>query len=144
MSRRYDKELIEEEALASIENGRMSDIIGQFIMDRAEEISSGVFKPDSQAVHGVLVDNAIMRCCEEFLGRYEEGRSAANLIISMIHSSMLNTVKALNHKDLYGELNKSFMTTVDIEGRLSSNLYQCIKDENISRLLSGENINDLL
>ena len=85
-----------------------------------------------------------MRCCEEFLDRYEEGRSAANLIISMIHSSMLNTVKALNHKDLYGELNKSFMTTVDIDGRLLSQLYQVTKDENISRLLSGENINDLL
>ena len=144
MNKRYDKELIEQEARASVANGRISEIIGQFIMDRAEEVSAGVFKPQNQEYHIAIVDAAVMRCCEEFLDRYQEGRSAANLIISMVYSSMLNRVKAAHHKDIYGELNKSHVSVVDENGKLSSKLLQSTKDDNISRLLSGENINDLL
>jgi|TARA_R110000744_G_scaffold365639_1_gene474486 hypothetical protein len=144
MSRRYDKELIELEAVQSVASGRISETIGQFILDRAEEVSAGVFKPQSYELHRVLVDAAVMRCCEEFLDRYEEGKSAANLIISMVHSSMLNRLKATHWKDIYGELNKSPIRVVTLDGEIKTELIQQQRDENISRLISGENVNNLL
>ena len=144
MSRRYDKELIELEAVESVKRGRISETIGQFIMDRAEEVSAGVFKPGSQQLHQTLVDTAVMRCCEEFLDRYEEGKSAANLIISMVHSSMLNRMKATNWKDIYGELNKSPINVITIDGERRVELIQQQRDDTVSRLISGENLNDLL
>ena len=144
MSKRYDKALIEVEAVRSVKEGRISETIGQFIIDRSEEISAGVFKPDTQEIHRALVDAAVMRCCEEFLDRYQEGRSAANLIISMVHTAMLNLVKAFNWKDIYGELNKSYVSVVNIEGEVKSELSQVQRDDTISRILSGDNINDLL
>ena len=144
MSKRYDKALIEVEAVRSVKEGRISETIGQFIIDRSEEISAGVFKPDTQEIHRALVDAAVMRGCEEFLDRYQEGRSAANLIISMVHTAMLNLVKAFNWKDIYGELNKSYVSVVNIEGEVKSELSQVQRDDTISRILSGDNINDLL
>ena len=144
MSRRYDKELIELEAVESVKRGRISETIGQFIMDRAEEVSAGVFKPSSRELHQALVDTAVMRCCEEFLDRYEEGKSAANLIISMVHSSMLNRMKATHWKDIYGELNKSPINVINIDGERKVELIQQQKDDTISRLLSGEDLDTLL
>ena len=144
MSRRYDKELIELEAVQSVASGRISETIGQFILDRAEEVSAGVFKPQSYELHRVLVDAAVMRCCEEFLDRYEEGKSAANLIISMVHSSMLNRMKATHWKDIYGELNKSPINVITIDGERKVELIQQQRDDTVSRLISGENLNDLL
>mgnify|MGYP003631198135 CR=1 FL=1 len=144
MSRRYDKELIELEAIESVKRGRISETLGRFILDRAEEVSAGIFKPDTQEIHQALVDTAVMRCCEEFLDRYVEGKSAANLIIGMVHSSMLNLLKASKWKDIYGELNKSPMNIVTENGEVKTELIQQQKDDTISRLLSGENINDLL
>jgi len=144
MSKRYDKELIESEAIKSVRDGRLSEHIGQFILDRAEEISAGIFKPHSNEYHIALVDYAVMKVCEDFLDKYVEGRSAANLIISMIHSGMIDRTRATRWKDLYGELNKSHVRVVSQEGQRKSELIQVAKDDTISRLLSGDNINDLL
>jgi hypothetical protein len=141
---RYDKNLIEEEAIKSIRNGRITEPIGQFTLDRAEEISAGIFKPTSEEFHNALVDYAVLKVCEEFLDKYVEGRSAANLIISMVHSGMIDRIRAARWKDVYGELNKSHVQVVDIEGRRKSELMQTSKDDTISRVLSGDNVNDLL
>ena len=141
---RYDKKIIEEQALVSVRNGRMTDTLGQFVIDRCEEISRGIFKPHSDAYHRALVDYALMQVCEQFLDRYKEGRSAANLIISMIHSAMIDRIRAMQWKDVYGELNKSHVRVVNAEGQRKSILMQVERDDTISRVLSGERINDLL
>ena len=144
MSKRYDKELIESEAIKSLSLGKLTEPMGQFILDRAQEISAGIFKPQSIEFHNALVDYAVMKVCEEFIDKYVQGRSAADLIISMVHSGMIDRIRATRWKDVYGELNKGHVATVSIDGELKSELVQITKDDPISRVLSGENLTDMI
>lgn len=141
---RYNKEVIETEAKKSMAQGRITEPIGQFIIDRCEEISASIFSPPNQEYRQALVDYAVMHVCEKFLDKYKEGRSAANLIISMIHNAMIDRTRAAKWTDVYGQLNKEFVATVTAEGERKVVLMQTIKDDTVSRLLSGERLTDLL
>ena len=82
---RYDKDEIEIEAVRSVEQGRLTNKIGRFILDRSGEIANSSFKsPENPELTQALIDDAVMRCCEKFLHYYRPNESAANLIISMI------------------------------------------------------------
>ena len=135
MSSRYNKDVVEDEAIKSVETGRITEILGVFIMDRATEIAYAVFRlPDPRApLIQALIDNSVMRVCEEFIERYEEGKCAANLIIGMIYSSMYNTMKATRWKDDYGQNTKQFVGVVTEDGELKRVLIKSSYDENISK-----------
>ena len=82
---RYDKALIEEEAFKSVEQGYLTEELGTFILQRAIEISGSAFVTDgNNELKQALIDSAVMRTCEKFLHYYQSGKSAANLVISII------------------------------------------------------------
>jgi hypothetical protein len=145
----YDKELLQKEAVGSSEQGRISEKLGEFILELSDFIARSHFEMDgNMELKQALIDSAVMRVCEEFLNRFDPsfsgGSSAATLIYSLIISEMRNRMKATRWKDIYGELNKSHVGVLDLNGEHKSQLMQIKRDETISRLLSGENINDLL
>lgn len=132
---RYDKNLIEKEAIKSVEQGRLTEPLGAFILQRAVEIAGSAFvTAGNKELQQGLVDAAVMRTCEKFLYYYTEGKSAANLIISLIYSTMTNKIVSLNHSDVYGHNIKGYITVVE-DGRYVKKLKRYTKDHNISEKL---------
>lgn len=129
---RYSKEDVERWAILSKRKGRINEQLGLFILERCNEIGRSAFNTNGNAeLLQALIDDATMRCCEEFLERYVEGLSAANLIISMIYSSMYNKIKSLNWKDIYGEKRKTKMMIQTPTG-WEMRLIKMHRDENLS------------
>lgn len=134
--RKYDKEEIEFEAILSKEKGCISEKLGKFTLDRASEIArSSFYTAGNDELVQALVDEGVMRVMEKFLLYYEENKSAANLIITMIYSGMLNKITSLKWSDVYGNNTKGFVVSVDDEGNVSKSLVRYLKDDNISKNL---------
>lgn len=134
--RKYDKEEIEFEAILSKEKGCISEKLGKFTLDRANEIArSSFYTAGNEELVQALVDEGVMRVMEKFLLYYEENKSAANLIITMIYSGMLNKITSLKWSDVYGNNTKGFVVSVDDEGNVSKSLVRYLKDDNISKNL---------
>lgn len=134
--RKYDKEEIEFEAILSKEKGCISEKLGKFTLDRANEIArSSFYTAGNEELVQALVDEGVMRVMEKFLLYYEENKSAANLIITMIYSGMLNKITSLKWSDVYGNNTKGFVISVDEDGNVSKSLVRYLKDDNISKNL---------
>lgn len=132
MKKKYDKALIEIEARKSIEQGMITNRLGQFILSRAKEIVNYSFITNgNKELRQGLVDDAVMRVCEKFMHYYEEDKSAANLIITMIYSTMYNKITGLKWKDVYGQKNKGYIYVVEDGNRLRK-LIKYTKDDNLS------------
>ena len=132
---RYDKALIEEEAFKSVEQGYLTEELGTFILQRAIEISGSAFVTDgNKELKQALIDSAVMRTCEKFLHYYQSGKSAANLIISIIYSTMTNKIVSLNHSDVYGQNIKGYLTFIE-DGKAVTKLKRYIKDDYLSEKL---------
>lgn len=132
---RYDKDAVEVQCRLSKENNRITEPLGVFILERCEEIARSYFvtNNDKELVQA-LVDEAVMRICDKFLVYYDEGKSGANLIISMAMSTMINKIKSLSWSDVYGEKRKSFIYIFD-DGQWSKRLLKVTRDDNLSQLL---------
>lgn len=113
----------------------MTEFLGKFTMDRSIEIAKHSFytRGDEELLQS-LVDEAVMRVCEKFLHYYAPGRSAANLIISMIYSAMYNKMTSLKWSDVYGHKMKGPMTIFE-DGVRKVRYEKYIKDDNISEQL---------
>jgi|TARA_B110000971_G_C19782622_1_gene396052 hypothetical protein len=132
LKKKYDKALIEIEARKSIEQGMITNRLGQFILSRAKEIVNYSFITNgNKELRQGLVDDAVMRVCEKFMHYYEEDKSAANLIITMIYSTMYNKITGLKWKDVYGQKNKGYIYVVEDGNRLRK-LIKYTKDDNLS------------
>ncbi len=132
---RYDKALIEKEAFKSVEQGYLTEELGTFILQRAIEISGSAFVTDgNKELKQALIDSAVMRTCEKFLHYYQSGKSAANLIISIIYSTMTNKIVSLNHSDVYGQNIKGYLTFIE-DGKAVTKLKRYIKDDYLSEKL---------
>ena len=132
---RYDKALIEEEAFKSVEQGYLTEELGEFILQRAIEISGSAFVTDgNKELKQALIDSAVMRTCEKFLHYYQSGKSAANLVISIIYSTMTNKIVSLNHSDVYGQNIKGYLTFIE-DGKAVTKLKRYIKDDYLSEKL---------
>lgn len=135
MKKKYDKELIERESIISSRENKITNILGRFILDRAKEISHYSFITNSnEELRQSLVDEAVMRVCEKFLYYYKPGKSAANLIISIIYSTMNNKIVSLKWRDVYGQKIKGRIYIVE-EGEVKSKLVRYIRDDYISKKL---------
>ena len=135
MKKRYDKEKIELEAQKSLEQGAITNALGRFILRRAEEIVSYSFITNgNNELRQGLIDDAVMRVCEKFIHYYEKDKSAANLIITMIYSTMYNKITGLKWKDVYGQKNKGYIYVVE-EGYKVKKLIKYIKDDYLSEKL---------
>lgn len=133
--KRYDKEAIEREAILSVEQGYLTEPLGKFILQRSIEIAGSAFITDgSEELKQALIDAAVMRCCEKFLHYYQEGKSAANLLISIIYSTMTNKIVSLNHSDVYGQNIKGYFTSIE-DGESITKLKRFIKDDFLSERL---------
>ena len=75
-----------------------------------------------------------MRTCEKFLIYYEEGKSAANLIISIIYSTMTNRIVSLKWKDVYGKNIKGNIVVIE-NGERVTKLIRYTKDDYLSEKL---------
>ena len=132
---RYDKALIEEEAFKSVEQGYLTEELGAFILQRAIEISGSAFVTDgNKELKQALIDSAVMRTCEKFLHYYQSGKSAANLVISIIYSTMTNKIVSLNHSDVYGQNIKGYLVFIE-DGKPVTKLKRYIKDDYLSEKL---------
>tara|TARA_R100000951_G_C2617131_1_gene173170 strand:+ start:770 stop:1174 length:405 start_codon:yes stop_codon:yes gene_type:complete len=132
---RYDKSLIEREAILSVEQGSLTNQLGIFILQRCKEIASSAFVTDgNNELKQALIDAAVMRTCEKFLHYYTEGKSAANLVISIIYSTMTNKIVSLNHSDVYGQNIKGYLTLIE-DGESVTKLMRYIKDDYLSEKL---------
>lgn len=132
---RYDKSLIEREAILSVEQGSLTNELGIFILQRCKEIASSAFVTDgNNELKQALIDAAVMRTCEKFLHYYTEGKSAANLVISIIYSTMTNKIVSLNHSDVYGQNIKGYLTLIE-DGESVIKLMRYIKDDYLSEKL---------
>lgn len=132
---RYDKAEIEKEALISVDQGYLTEKIGKFILDRAVEIAGSAFVTDgNKELNQALIDAAVMRTCEKFLFYYKKGKSAANLIISIIYSTMTNKIVSLNHSDMYGHNIKGYLTYIE-DGESVTKLKRYTKDDYLSERL---------
>lgn len=135
MKKKYDKENIEKEAIVSSELGYITNPLGEFILNRATEIASFSFITNGNSeLHQSLIDDAVMRVCEKFLYYYKEDRSAANLIITMIYSTMYNKITGLKWKDTYGQKIKGNIYTVQ-DGQRVKRLVKYTKDDFLSKKL---------
>ena len=135
MKKRYDKDNIENEALISVEQGKITNALGRFILSRAQEIVNYSFYTNgNEELRQALVDDAVMRVCEKFLYYYKEDKSAANLIITMIYSTMYNKMVGLKWKDVYGQRIKGNLYTVR-DGEKVKLLIKYIKDDFLSKKL---------
>lgn len=135
MKKRYDKELVEKQALISASQGRITEPLGRFILLRATEIASSSFITNGNSeLHQGLIDDAVMRVCEKFLHYYEKDKSAANLIITMIYSTMYNKITGLKWKDVYGQKIKGNLYTVK-DGEKIKTLVRYTKDDYLSKKL---------
>lgn len=132
---RYDKSLIEREAILSVEQGSLTNELGIFILQRCKEIAASAFVTDgNNELKQALIDAALMRTCEKFLHYYTEGKSAANLVISIIYSTMTNKIVSLNHSDVYGQNIKGYLTLIE-DGESVTKLMRYIKDDYLSEKL---------
>ncbi len=132
---RYDKSLIEREAILSVEQGKITNELGIFILQRCKEIAASAFVTDgNNELKQALIDAAVMRTCEKFLHYYTEGKSAANLVISIIYSTMTNKIVSLNHSDVYGQNIKGYLTLIE-DGESVTKLMRYIKDDYLSEKL---------
>jgi len=132
---RYNKEAIELEAICSAKEGRITEALGAFIYQRAIEVAGSAFITNGdKELKQALIDEAVMRVCEKFLYYYKEGGSAANLIITMIYSTMTNKIVGLKWKDVYGQRIKGKVVCIENGERLTR-LVKYIKDDNISEKL---------
>jgi hypothetical protein len=132
---RYDKSLIEREAILSVQQGSLTNELGIFILQRCKEIASSAFVTDgNNELKQALIDAAVMRTCEKFLHYYTEGKSAANLVISIIYSTMTNKIVSLNHSDVYGQNIKGYLTLIE-DGESVTKLMRYIKDDYLSEKL---------
>lgn len=132
---RYDKQAVEREAILSVEKGRLTEPLGLFILQRATEIAGSAFVTDgNNELKQALVDAAVMRTCEKFLHYYEQGKSAANLVISIIYSTMTNKIVSLNHSDVYGHNIKGYVVCIE-DGEKITRLQRYIKDSYLSEKL---------
>ncbi len=132
---RYDKSLIEREAIISVQQGSLTNELGIFILQRCKEIAASAFVTDgNNELKQALIDAAVMRTCEKFLHYYTEGKSAANLVISIIYSTMTNKIVSLNHSDVYGQNIKGYLTLIE-DGESVTKLMRYIKDDYLSEKL---------
>ena len=132
---RYDKAIIEEEPIKSLINNKITEPLGAFIYQRAVEVSGSAFITNGDSdLKQALVDEAVMRVLEKFLYYYKEGGSAANLIITMIYSTMTNKIVGLKWKDKYGQKIKGRVVCIE-NGEKITRLVKYIKDDNISKKL---------
>lgn len=132
---KYDKKIIEEEAKKSKEQGSITQKLGKFILERANEISGFAFVTNgNRELQQSLVDEAVMRVCEKFLHYYKPGKSAANLIISIIYSTMTNKIISLKWRDVYGQKVKGHMIVIE-NGEVKRKLIRYVKDDFTSRKL---------
>jgi len=132
---KYDKSIIEKEAIRSVQQGRITEPLGKFILDRSVEIASSAFITEGNGeLHQALIDAAVMRTCEKFLHYYRPNKSAANLIISIIYSTMTNKIVSLNHSDVYGHNIKGYVVCVE-NGEKFTRLQRYVKDSNLSEQL---------
>ena len=132
---RYDKSLIESEALLSVRQDRITEPLGEFILQRAIEVAGSAFVTDgNNELKQALIDAAVMRTCEKFLHYYQEGGSAANLIISIIYSTMTNKIVSLNHSDVYGHNIKGYVVCIE-NGEKFTRLKRYVKDNYLSEKL---------
>lgn len=132
---RYDKSLIEREAMLSVQQGSLTNELGIFILQRCKEIAASAFVTDgNNELKQALIDAAVMRTCEKFLHYYTEGKSAANLVISTIYSTMTNKIVSLNHSDVYGQNIKGYLTLIE-DGESVTKLMRYIKDDYLSEKL---------
>tara|TARA_R110000796_G_scaffold31365_1_gene83285 strand:+ start:1784 stop:2188 length:405 start_codon:yes stop_codon:yes gene_type:complete len=132
---RYDKALIEQEAVKSVEQGSLTNELGKFILQRSIEISGSAFVTDgNDELKQALIDAAVMRTCEKFLHYYQSGKSAANLVISIIYSTMTNKIVSLNHSDVYGHNIKGYVISIE-DGEKKVKLVRYIKDNYLSEKL---------
>ena len=132
---RYDKLLIEQEAIKSVQQERITEALGEFILQRAIEIAGSAFVTASiDELQQALIDAAIMRTCEKFLHYYKPNKSAANLIISIIYSTMTNKIVSLNHSDVYGHNIKGYVVCIE-NGEKFTRLQRYVKDSYLSEKL---------
>ena len=132
---RYDKAIIEQEAIRSAQEGRITEELGKFILQRSIEVAGSAFVTDgNEELKQSLIDAAVMRTCEKFLYYYIKNKSAANLIISIIYSTMTNKIVSLNHSDVYGQNIKGYLTYIE-EGEAVTKLKRYVKDDYLSEKL---------
>lgn len=132
---RYDKAIIEQEAIRSAQEGRITEELGKFILQRSIEVAGSAFVTDgNDELKQSLIDAAVMRTCEKFLHYYIKNKSAANLIISIIYSTMTNKIVSLNHSDVYGQNIKGYLTYIE-EGESVTKLKRYVKDDYLSEKL---------
>ncbi|MCH9715897.1 MAG: hypothetical protein K0U52_02270 [Gammaproteobacteria bacterium] len=132
---RYDKALIEREAILSVQQGKITNELGKFILQRSIEVASSAFVTSgNKELKQALIDAAVMRTCEKFLHYYQSGKSAANLVISIIYSTMTNKIVSLNHSDVYGQNIKGYLTYIE-DGEAVTKLKRYIKDDYLSEKL---------
>lgn len=132
---RYDKNLIEKEAIRSEQQGRITEELGRFILQRSIEVAGSAFVTDgNEELKQSLIDAAVMRTCEKFLHYYIKNKSAANLIISIIYSTMTNKIVSLNHSDVYGQNIKGYLTYLE-DGEPVTKLKRYVKDDYLSEKL---------
>ena len=132
---RYDKAIIEQEAIRSAQEGRITEELGKFILQRSIEVAGSAFVTDgNEELKQSLIDAAVMRTCEKFLHYYIKNKSAANLIISIIYSTMTNKIVSLNHSDVYGQNIKGYLTYIE-EGESVTKLKRYVKDDYLSEKL---------
>ena len=132
---RYDKAIIEREAIRSAQEGRITEELGKFILQRSIEVAGSAFVTDgNEELKQSLIDAAVMRTCEKFLYYYIKNKSAANLIISIIYSTMTNKIVSLNHSDVYGQNIKGYLTYIE-EGESVTKLKRYVKDDYLSEKL---------
>lgn len=118
-----------------MQQDRITEPLGAFIYQRAVEISGSAFITNGdKELKQSLIDEAVMRVCEKFLYYYKEGGSAANLIITMIYSTMTNKIVGLKWKDVYGQRIKGKVVCIE-NGERFTRLVKYIKDDNISEKL---------
>lgn len=135
MKKKYDKKIIEDQALISSKQGFMTDVLGHFVMQRAKEISHYSFVTNNnEELRQSLVDEAVMRVCEKFLHYYVPGKSAANLIISIIYSTMNNKIVSLKWRDVYGQKIKGNLYVIE-DGEVKLKLVRYIRDDYTSKKL---------
>ena len=132
---RYDKALIEQEAFKSVQQDAITNELGKFILQRSIEIAGSAFVTDgNNELKQALIDAAVMRTCEKFLHYYQSGKSAANLVISIIYSTMTNKIVSLNHSDVYGHNIKGYVISIE-DGEKKVKLVRYIKDNYLSEKL---------
>ena len=132
---RYDKAIVEQEAIRSAQQGRITEELGKFILQRSIEVAGSAFVTDgNEELKQALIDAAVMRTCEKFLYYYIKNKSAANLVISIIYSTMTNKIVSLNHSDVYGQNIKGYLTYIE-DGESVTKLKRYIKDDYLSEKL---------